>query len=89
MGCQMNERDSQTIAGVLEALGLQPTPDPAQARVAVLNTCAVREKPEHKVYSRLGELARLKERRPDLVIAVCGCVAQIEADEIQIGRAHV
>ncbi len=89
MGCQMNERDSETIAGVLETLGLQPTPDPAQARVAVLNTCAVREKPEHKVYSRLGELARLKERRPDLVIAVCGCVAQIEADEIRRRAPYV
>jgi len=89
MGCQMNERDSETVAGVLQALGLQPTDDPAQARVAVLNTCAVREKPEHKVYSRLGELARLKQRRPDMVIAVCGCVAQVAAEDLRRRAPYV
>lgn len=89
MGCQMNERDSQTIAGILEAMGLQPTAEVTQARVAVLNTCAVREKPEHKVYSRLGELARLKQQRPEMIIAVCGCMAQVRAEEIQRRAPYV
>lgn len=83
MGCQMNERDSETIAGVLQALGLQPATDPAAARVVILNTCAVREKPEHKVFSKLGDWAKLKRQRPELVIGVCGCVAQTMAEEIR------
>ncbi|MEN6303931.1 MAG: tRNA (N6-isopentenyl adenosine(37)-C2)-methylthiotransferase MiaB [Armatimonadia bacterium] len=89
MGCQMNERDSETIAGVLEGLGLVATQSPDDARVAVLNTCAVREKPEHKVFSRLGELARLKQRRPEMVIAVCGCMAQVGVDEIRKRAPYV
>lgn len=89
MGCQMNERDSQTLAGILESVGLTPTDDPSAARVAVLNTCAVREKPEHKVFSKLGELARLKQTRPNMVIAVCGCIAQVAADEIRRRAPYV
>ena len=89
MGCQMNERDSETMAGVLEALGLKPTTKPAEARVALLNTCAVREKPENKVFSRLGELALLKQQRPNLVIGVCGCMAQIGVKEIRKRAPYV
>lgn len=89
MGCQMNERDSETIAGVLQSLGLQPTDDPRAARVAILNTCAVREKPEHKVFSKLGDWAKLKRARPELVIGVCGCVAQVMADEIRARAPYV
>lgn len=89
MGCQMNERDSETIAGVLHSLGLTATTDVRQARVAILNTCAVREKPEHKVFSRLGELARLKQRHPRLIIGVCGCVAQLLADQIRQRSPYV
>lgn len=89
MGCQMNERDSETIAGVLQSLGLRPTDDPQVARVAILNTCAVREKPEHKVFSKLGDWAKLKRARPELVIGVCGCVAQVMADEIRARAPYV
>lgn len=89
MGCQMNERDSQTMAGILEGLGLERTHMPQDARVAILNTCAVREKPEHKVYSKLGELARLKQRHPNMVIAVCGCIAQVGVDEIRQRAPYV
>ncbi|MEI6503592.1 MAG: tRNA (N6-isopentenyl adenosine(37)-C2)-methylthiotransferase MiaB, partial [Armatimonadota bacterium] len=89
MGCQMNERDSETMAGVLEALGLQPAPTLQDARVAILNTCAVREKPEHKVFSRLGELAILKQQRPEMVIGVCGCMAQIGVKEIRKRAPYV
>ena len=81
-GCQMNVRDSETIAGQLEALGFEPAARAEDADVIVLNTCSVRERPHHKVYSRLGVLGRLKSRRPDLVIALCGCMAQIVGDRV-------
>lgn len=83
MGCQMNERDSETIAGVLESLGFARAQRPEEARVVVLNTCAVRAKPEHKVFSRLGDLGRLKRRRPELIVVVAGCVAQVEGELIR------
>ncbi len=88
-GCQMNERDSETLAGICERLGLSPCNDAADADVAILNTCAVREKPEHKVYSRIGELVRLRRERPGLVIVVAGCVAQIAADELRRRGADI
>ena len=82
MGCQMNERDSETVAGIVEQLGYCPTHDPKQADFIALNTCAVRAKPQHKVFSKLGELHRIKEQRPGTIIAVLGCVAQVAATEI-------
>lgn len=81
-GCQMNVRDSETIAGQLEALGFCDAECAEDADVIVLNTCSVRERPHHKVYSRLGVLGRLKQRKPGLIIAVCGCMAQIVGDRI-------
>ncbi len=82
MGCQMNERDSETVAGILEQLGYQPARTPAEADFIALNTCAVRAKPEHKVFSKLGELRQLKQRHPQTIIAVLGCVAQVAAEQI-------
>ena len=81
-GCQMNVLDGERMAGQLEGLGLRRAGDGAQADVVILNTCAVREKAEAKVYSALGVLGLEKQRRPDLVVGVTGCVAQVEADEI-------
>lgn len=89
MGCQMNERDSETIAGVLSSLGYQPATRPEEASVLVINTCAVREKPEHKVFSKLGNLRKLKERRPDAIIVVAGCVAQIAPEKIRRQAPYV
>lgn len=82
-GCQMNEEDSEQLALQLEAMGYREVLDPADARVVLLNTCSVRLKPEEKVYSKLGELAALKERRPDLIVGVCGCMAQVQSEEIR------
>ncbi len=82
MGCQMNERDSETIAGILHSCGYRPAQTTADADFIALNTCAVRAKPVHKVFSRLGELRRIKQQRPGTVIAVLGCVAQVAAEEI-------
>ncbi len=81
-GCQMNVRDSETIAGELEDMGFSRVEGPEQADVIVLNTCSVREKPHHKVYSRLGQLKKIKDKRPSTIVALCGCMAQIVGEQI-------
>jgi tRNA-2-methylthio-N6-dimethylallyladenosine synthase len=82
-GCQMNEYDSTRMGDVLGAgAGLEPTDDPAQADVLLMNTCSVREKAEDKVYSLLGEWRELKKLRPHVLIGVGGCVASQEGDGI-------
>lgn len=88
-GCQMNEEDSEQMALGLESLGLTAARTPQEANVILLNTCSVRRKPEDKAFSFLGELKVVKEARPDLVIGVCGCMAQIRADEIRRRAPHV
>ncbi len=75
-GCQMNEDDSLQIGNLLEQMGYRPTEDASDADIIMLNTCSVREKPEQKVRSKLGELRLLKEEKPGLIIGVCGCMAQ-------------
>src|SRR5688572_31115063 len=86
-GCQMNEYDSDKIADVLrEAEGAEPTSDPAEADVIVFNTCSVREKAQEKVFADLGRVRHLKRSRPDLMIAVGGCVASQEGAGI-VARA--
>lgn len=75
-GCQMNEHDSERIAGVLAADGMQATDDLGQARVVVMNTCAVRENADNRLYGNLGQLKALKDRDPSLRIVVAGCLAQ-------------
>jgi len=74
IGCQMNRADSRRLAAALEHLGLGPAPRPEEADVVVLNTCVVRQQAEEKVYGRLGSLRPLKERRPETVVAVMGCL---------------
>jgi tRNA-2-methylthio-N6-dimethylallyladenosine synthase len=78
-GCQMNAYDSEKISDVLrDAEGLEPTERPEEADVIVFNTCSVREKAQEKVFADLGRVKHLKRERPDLVIAVGGCVASQE-----------
>ncbi len=82
-GCQMNVYDSERMADVLAPLGYGMTDEPAEADLVVLNTCHIREKATEKVYSELGQLKRLKQDRPGgMTIAVAGCVAQAEGEEI-------
>ena len=82
-GCQMNEYDSDKMADVLDAAeGFSKTDDPAEADVILLNTCSVREKAQEKVFSDLGRLRHLKERNPELIIGVGGCVASQEGEAI-------
>jgi tRNA-2-methylthio-N6-dimethylallyladenosine synthase len=87
-GCQMNEDDSSQMASLMEADGYELS-DVDDADVILLNTCSVRAKPEHKVYSRLGELRELKLLKPDMIIGVCGCMAQKEAGRILQKAPHV
>jgi tRNA-2-methylthio-N6-dimethylallyladenosine synthase len=82
-GCQMNEYDSERVAGLLKQQDYELTEREAEADLILLNTCAIREKCEDKVYSKLGELRRLKARRPDVVVGVMGCMAQLHQAEIR------
>ena len=75
-GCQMNERDSETIAGILQSRGMTAAPDMASADIILINTCTVRDKAEQKVFGLLGRLRELKEENPDLVLGICGCMTQ-------------
>ncbi|MBS3943848.1 MAG: tRNA (N6-isopentenyl adenosine(37)-C2)-methylthiotransferase MiaB [Dethiobacter sp.] len=75
-GCQMNEHDSEIMAGILENIGFEAVADLSEADLIVINTCAVRKKPEEKVGGLLGKLKPLKEQKRDLVIAVGGCMTQ-------------
>jgi tRNA-2-methylthio-N6-dimethylallyladenosine synthase len=85
-GCQMNVHDSEIIMGVLEKEGYSLTDELNQAEVVILNTCAIRDRAEQKVYAMLGKLSKMKERRFDslfnMKIVVCGCVAQNKSKEI-------
>ena len=78
-GCQMNHHDSEHLEGQLRAQGLEPAQAASEADLVLLNTCSVRDKPVHKLVSRIGELA-LFERPP--VIGVCGCVAEQEGQQL-------
>ncbi len=87
-GCQMNEYDSERVAGLLKAQSYELTDRESDADLILLNTCAIREKCEDKVFSKLGELRRLKARRPDLIVGVMGCLAQLHREDI-LRRAPV
>lgn len=77
-GCQANERDSETLAGILEELMFTPCDTPEEADFILLNTCAIRKNAEDKVLGELGSLKRLKRIKPDLIFGLCGCMAQEE-----------
>src|SRR5881296_1748180 len=82
-GCQMNEYDSERVAGLLREHRWELTADETEADLILVNTCAIREKAEDKVFSKLGELRLLKTRKPELVIGVMGCMAQLHQSAIQ------
>ena len=83
MGCQMNEYDSDKMADVLhESHGYELTSNPDEADLLLVNTCSIREKAQEKVFSELGRWRPLKEKRPDVMIGVGGCVASQEGEGI-------
>ncbi|MDQ6996041.1 MAG: tRNA (N6-isopentenyl adenosine(37)-C2)-methylthiotransferase MiaB [Mariprofundus sp.] len=89
-GCQMNEYDSSRMADMMkQAYGLKLVASPADADVILINTCSVREKAEEKVYSELGRYKKLKDKRPDMIIGVGGCVGQQEGERIQKRAPYV
>ena len=81
-GCQMNDYDSAKMLEQLRGENYLPVESPRDADLILVNTCAIREKSEHKVYSLLGSLGEIKRSRPDVVIGVGGCVSQQRGDEI-------
>ena len=88
-GCQMNEHDSERLAGLLTADGLEATDDLDQADVVVLNTCCIRENADNKLYGHLGHLKSLQDAKPGLQIAVGGCLAQKDRDLVRQKAGHV
>ena len=90
MGCQMNERDSETIAGLLEQMGYTPAAEQERenADVIVVNTCSVRENADDRFFGTLGRLKHIKLQHPDTIIAVCGCMMQQEHITDRIRDKH-
>ncbi|SEF60623.1 tRNA (N6-isopentenyl adenosine(37)-C2)-methylthiotransferase MiaB [Paenibacillus sp. UNC499MF] len=87
-GCQMNEHDTETMKGMLEELGYTSTEEKQEADVILLNTCAIRENAEDKVFGELGHLKHLKTEKPNLVLGVCGCMSQEEGVVKRILQKH-
>ena len=77
-GCQQNEADSEKIAGMAEAMGYEIIDSPEKAYLIVVNTCAIREHAELKALSTIGQYKHIKQKNPELVIAVCGCMVTQE-----------
>ncbi len=88
-GCQMNDLDSEVMSGQLAQMGMDLAHSEDDADVIVFNTCSVRETAERKVFGRLGSLAKLKRNRPDMVIAVCGCMAEEHKEQFFKRYPHV
>ncbi|MFA6075203.1 MAG: tRNA (N6-isopentenyl adenosine(37)-C2)-methylthiotransferase MiaB [Negativicutes bacterium] len=88
-GCQMNENDSENLAGQLHELGYQNTTDIETADCIVINTCCIRESAEKKIHGKIGELKRLKKERPSLINIITGCMAQKNADNLLKKYAHI
>jgi len=88
-GCQMNEYDSERVAGLLREHRYELTENAADADLILVNTCAIREKAEDKVFSKLGELRALKIERPELVLGVMGCMAQLQQGVVQKRAPYV
>lgn len=82
MGCQMNEYDSLRIASTLEKMGFAPAETMEDGDYLIVNTCSVREKPQHKAESAIGRFRQIKKSRPEVKIGFCGCVAQQEGENL-------
>lgn len=87
-GCQMNEHDSETMAGILMEMGYKATTEVENADVIILNTCAIRENAENRVFGEIGHLKALKVENPDLIIGVAGCMSQQETVVNRILEKH-
>ena len=81
-GCQMNARDSEKLMGILEEIGYTEASSEKEADFVIYNTCSVRENANQKLYGHLGSLKKQKEKRPDMLVAICGCMMQ-QADIVE------
>lgn len=90
-GCQMNEHDSENMKAILEDMSFTESETMEEADVILLNTCAIRENAHNKVFGMIGRVKTLKETRPDIILGICGCMAQEEVvvDEILSKYKHV
>ena len=88
-GCQMNVNDSEYIIGQLAKLGYSTTEDILESNLILLNTCCVRAKVENKIFSLIGKIKKIKENNPDVILGVCGCMAQKEKENIFERAPHV
>ncbi|WP_100404409.1 tRNA (N6-isopentenyl adenosine(37)-C2)-methylthiotransferase MiaB [Bacillus solitudinis] len=87
-GCQMNTHDSENMAGLLLDMGFESTEETEEADVILLNTCAIRENAENKVFGEIGHLKTLKVEKPELIVGVCGCMSQEENVVNRIMQKH-
>lgn len=87
-GCQMNEHDTEVMAGIFTEMGYEATTETTEADIILLNTCAIRENAENKVFGELGHLKPLKLENPDLIVGVCGCMSQQESVVNKILQKH-
>ena len=88
-GCQMNEHDSERIAGMLVGMGMQPVEQPGAADLLLYNTCSIREKADTRLLGHLGEARRLKREQPGRMVVVAGCLAQSRRESFQQEQPHV
>ena len=87
-GCQMNVHDSEKIAGILRSLGYEEGDCAENADVVVFNTCCIRETAEQKIYGHLGQLKKIKRKKPQMIVAVCGCMSQQEGVAEKIRQSY-
>ncbi|MDD7984537.1 tRNA (N6-isopentenyl adenosine(37)-C2)-methylthiotransferase MiaB [Lentisphaera marina] len=88
-GCQMNDRDSEAVEMDLVKSGFEITAEESEADVIILNTCSVRDQAERKALGKVGNLKKLRRKKPNLQVGVIGCMAQSRADDIVDKNAHV
>ncbi|MFZ7131211.1 MAG: tRNA (N6-isopentenyl adenosine(37)-C2)-methylthiotransferase MiaB [Eubacteriales bacterium] len=87
-GCQMNENDSEKLAGMLKNLGYIPTEDGYKADIVILNTCSVRENADDKVFGHLGLYKNIKKNNPEMILCICGCMMQQESIVLEIKKKY-
>jgi len=87
-GCQMNEHDTEVMAGLLQVMGYSPASDEMDADLILFNTCAIRENAENKVFGEVGRVRPLKQRNPELLIGLCGCMAQEKAVQAKVAKTY-
>jgi tRNA-2-methylthio-N6-dimethylallyladenosine synthase len=87
-GCQLNENDSEHLAGLLDEMGFIPAPSPREADLIILNTCSIRKNADDRLFGNLGQIKNLRRDRPDLIIAVCGCMMKQSEHVDRIDRSY-